>query len=216
MDESLINKLTSYPFPESNLFSGSSCAIIGNSGILLESELGSEIDSHDFIIRFAQGRVKGFETHVGSRTSLRFINIHCVAGINNNTDSIRDNLVIWSKFSLDIFKELDEVNYVATPDVDLTNVSSLYPNSKFSNISTTTKDKLYEVLEKNPTTGLIAVLLSLANFKNISCYGFDFYGSEKHHYWEDSIPQDRTVCHSLDEEKEIMYYLKNNSIINFK
>jgi hypothetical protein len=69
MDESLINKLTSYPFPESNLFSGSSCAIIGNSGILLESELGSEIDSHDFIIRFAQGRVKGFETHVGSRTS---------------------------------------------------------------------------------------------------------------------------------------------------
>nr|GEW36447.1 beta-1,6-galactosyltransferase GALT29A-like [Tanacetum cinerariifolium] len=51
-----------------------SCAVVGNSGILLKSELGGEIDGHEFVIRLNNARIGGFEKFVGSKTGLSFMN----------------------------------------------------------------------------------------------------------------------------------------------
>ena len=45
-------------------------AIVGNSPILLEKELGEEIDSHDEIIRFNDFQIEGFEEKVGTKTTM--------------------------------------------------------------------------------------------------------------------------------------------------
>lgn len=45
-----------------------SCAIVGNSGILLLEAQGQEIDSHDFVMRFNGAPTKGLE-RCGSRPS---------------------------------------------------------------------------------------------------------------------------------------------------
>ncbi|KAI3716573.1 hypothetical protein L1987_67539 [Smallanthus sonchifolius] len=50
------------------------CAVVGNSGILLKSNLGDTIDAHEFIIRLNNARNGGFERFVGSKTSLSFMN----------------------------------------------------------------------------------------------------------------------------------------------
>ncbi|KAK1411926.1 hypothetical protein QVD17_32785 [Tagetes erecta] len=50
------------------------CAVVGNSGILLKSDLGGVIDSHEFVIRLNNARTRGFEANVGSKTSLSFVN----------------------------------------------------------------------------------------------------------------------------------------------
>ena len=50
------------------------CAIVGSSGILLTHELGAEIDSHDMVFRFNSASTKGFEKHVGSKTTHRITN----------------------------------------------------------------------------------------------------------------------------------------------
>ncbi|XP_033106753.1 alpha-2,8-sialyltransferase 8B-like isoform X3 [Anneissia japonica] len=47
-----------------------SCAVIGSSGVLKGSSCGREIDAHDFVIRENMAPVKGFESDVGTRTSL--------------------------------------------------------------------------------------------------------------------------------------------------
>lgn len=53
-----------------------SCAVVGNSGILLAREHGALIDSHELVVRLnnapaGQGR---FARHVGARTGLAFLN----------------------------------------------------------------------------------------------------------------------------------------------
>ncbi|KAM3692861.1 hypothetical protein ACB098_08G119400 [Castanea mollissima] len=52
----------------------SSCAVVGNSGILLKSEYGELIDSHEFVVRLNNARTTGFERNVGSKTSVSFVN----------------------------------------------------------------------------------------------------------------------------------------------
>lgn len=50
------------------------CAVVGNGHALKGRGLGAEIDSHDVVIRFNNGLVRGYEGDAGSRTSLRLVN----------------------------------------------------------------------------------------------------------------------------------------------
>ena len=61
----------------SDILKGKTCAVVSNSGSLLEHEYGNLIDSYDVVLRANRCVVKGFETHVGSRTDIRLLNTHC-------------------------------------------------------------------------------------------------------------------------------------------
>ena len=51
-----------------------SCAIVGNGGRLRYETHGEEIDAADVVVRFNNGRTKGFERQVGRRSHFRFYN----------------------------------------------------------------------------------------------------------------------------------------------
>ncbi|XP_022755972.1 beta-1,6-galactosyltransferase GALT29A-like isoform X2 [Durio zibethinus] len=51
-----------------------SCAVVGNSGILLDSDHGKLIDGHEVVIRLNNARTENFEKNVGSKTSISFVN----------------------------------------------------------------------------------------------------------------------------------------------
>ncbi|XP_017983687.1 PREDICTED: beta-1,6-galactosyltransferase GALT29A [Theobroma cacao] len=51
-----------------------SCAVVGNSGILLSSDHGALIDGHEVVIRLNNARTERFEKNVGSKTSISFVN----------------------------------------------------------------------------------------------------------------------------------------------
>uniref|UniRef100_A0A0D9XWY7 Sialyltransferase-like protein n=1 Tax=Leersia perrieri TaxID=77586 RepID=A0A0D9XWY7_9ORYZ len=61
------------------------CAVVGNSGVLLGSGHGAQIDTHDLIIRLNNARIAGFAIDVGVKTSISFVNsniLHICAARN--------------------------------------------------------------------------------------------------------------------------------------
>ena len=51
-----------------------SCALVGNSGVLLQRDLGEQIDKHDQVFRFKLALTEGYEKHVGSWSSHEILN----------------------------------------------------------------------------------------------------------------------------------------------
>ena len=70
-----------FPYVSPNLFLSENIVIVGSSGTLRDSRLGSQIDSYDEVIRFNRAPVIGFEQDVGEKTTLRVTNNHV---FNNN------------------------------------------------------------------------------------------------------------------------------------
>ncbi|KAJ1271794.1 hypothetical protein BS78_06G153300 [Paspalum vaginatum] len=68
-----------------------SCAVVGNSGILLAREHGALIDSHDLVVRLnnapaGEGR---FARHVGAKTGLAFLNSNVLSRCTARTAGCR-------------------------------------------------------------------------------------------------------------------------------
>ncbi|XP_078658822.1 alpha-N-acetylgalactosaminide alpha-2,6-sialyltransferase 2-like isoform X2 [Branchiostoma floridae x Branchiostoma belcheri] len=60
------------------------CAVVGNSGILRGSQMGKEIDGHNFVFRVNAAITRGFEEDVGNRTSFYFHNINTMLNAQKN------------------------------------------------------------------------------------------------------------------------------------
>ncbi|XP_046530158.1 alpha-N-acetylgalactosaminide alpha-2,6-sialyltransferase 1 isoform X1 [Equus quagga] len=80
LNHSLVQKVVTRfpPVPQQQLLLASlppgssqciTCAVVGNGGILNDSRMGQEIDSHDHVFRLSGAVIKGYEQDVGTRTS---------------------------------------------------------------------------------------------------------------------------------------------------
>ncbi|KAK9526249.1 hypothetical protein VZT92_014958 [Zoarces viviparus] len=61
------------------------CAVVGNSGNLMNSRYGPLIDFQDFVIRINRGQIKGYEADVGTRTTHRVMYPESAVDIDNTT-----------------------------------------------------------------------------------------------------------------------------------
>jgi hypothetical protein len=170
----------------SDILKGKTCAVVSNSGELVNHEYGELIDSHDVVIRCNWCLIDGYEKHVGKRTDIKLITPHLARLICDYKNVSKDphfNEVFpsWSSLKIeDIIK--DEV-------VILHLMGNSYLNTVKSKLS---NNEIYSLSEFGYNdgyigTGMYAIMLAAKLFENISCFCFDFWTKSKDHYFEKPI-----------------------------
>lgn len=208
----IISRIKEMNKPRLNIKGNPSIAVIGNSGILLDNEFGKEIDSHDLIIRCNLARVKGFEKHVGSKTSIR-----CIAGksfwynLKGKMEAFDDGFI----------PNLNETLIIkATP---LNNaiqgvVKNFYSKNTIHFFTEEFINYCNSLCKSSDVTvGFCAVVLACALSTNVSIYGFNFFRENdwnKKHYFEKMTPYQQG--HNFEYEAEYFNELLNKKHIKIK
>ncbi|KAK4409072.1 Beta-1,6-galactosyltransferase GALT29A [Sesamum angolense] len=176
-----------------------SCAVVGNSGILLNKEFGKLIDSHEAVIRLNNARIASFERNVGAKTSISFVNsniLHLCArregcfchpyGMNVPTimyicqpAHFLDYLVCNSSHKAPLI--------VTDPrfDVLCTRIVKYYSLKRF--VELTGKDvgewgPAHEGANFHYSSGMQAVMLAVGICEKVSIFGYGKSASARHHY----------------------------------
>lgn len=184
-------------------------ALIGNSSKLLDNNYSKLIDSYDWVVRFNQARVKGFENHVGSKTSIRMINHHVFTGTTNQS--------FFSKYDVNFIPSVNEPLILCKYFPNFKNIAKVR-NIKvpISYVSDRIYNKAYKALnqQKTPSMGFIAIIFSLEMFEKVSIFGFELdKKNNPSHYWEETSNMMAAQYHDFNiENEEIKRLIKLNKV----
>ena len=190
------------------------CAIVGNSGTLLKSGKGRDIDAHDAVLRMNYAPTKGFEADVGSKTTYdlsnrenaRFLLKGEIGGDSRKGGhGLRPSTLLF-------FEVASPINRRAIFNPLLKKFSDkrihfLHPSfvaraqRLWFGLKSAIEAKTHAKYHDKPMSGLYAVLFSLTVCDEVDLYGFEAYTSKKtatapYHYF-DKV-QGVTTVHSFD------------------
>ncbi|KAJ1390249.1 GT29-like superfamiliy [Sesbania bispinosa] len=199
----------------------SSCAVVGNSGILLNTNYGKLIDSHEFVIRLNNARVEGFENKVGSKTNLSFVNsniLHSCGRIvragclcHSYGDHVATVMYICQvPHFMDYTvcnKSLKAPLLVTDPrfDVLCARIVKYYSLKRFVEETGKGLEEWGPVHDEaffHYSSGFQALMLGLGICEKVSMFGFGKSGSARHHYHTNQ----KAELHLHDYEAEYAFY----------
>ncbi|XP_063755380.1 CMP-N-acetylneuraminate-beta-galactosamide-alpha-2,3-sialyltransferase 1-like [Eleginops maclovinus] len=174
-----VNKLFQI-IPHSNDFTKpgpdrcTTCAVVGNSGNLKGSHYGPLIDFHDIVIRINQGPTKGYERHVGNKTTHRVMFPVSATNLDNST-----HLVLFA------FKIRDLEWLIKTFTQRKDAESGLKANKNLVMILNPAFMKYVHLnwlgrKGQYPSTGFLTLIFSLYMCDEVSLFGF---GADKKGIW---------------------------------
>uniref|UniRef100_A0A4W3JWZ6 alpha-N-acetylgalactosaminide alpha-2,6-sialyltransferase n=1 Tax=Callorhinchus milii TaxID=7868 RepID=A0A4W3JWZ6_CALMI len=139
------------------------CAVIGNGGILNNSNMGEEIDKHDYVFRVNGAIIKGYEKDVGKRTS--FYNF----ATNTMLNSLRN------------YRRL---GYTSVPKSEMYGYNLKCTFSLLYRFLSSRIAKKYPTYR--PTTGALMLLGAIHTCDQVSAYGFitKDYAKYANHYYD--------------------------------
>ena len=187
------------------------CAIVGNSSILIEKEYGQEIDDHDVVIRCNLGRTTGFEKHTGSKTTFRFIAAKSFT---------RAELLSHSEYDFNFLPSLNGEHFFIRYDAGNTMsliggmVNNYKGNNNIHYLNSDFISKCDELKNGYSSIGYISVIFATQLFENVSLYGFNFFKEEveNSHYFE-KVREGTTAGHNFDSEENIILQLQDNDTV---
>lgn len=191
VDQNLVEPLRWRSNFSQEYLTGRSCAVVGASGILRESLLGSEIDAHDVVIRFGVPplikEVSGLKTNIlllnPSAITLFDTELHSVIS-HMNPQVISLNCCVTSCYKLasSLHRKLDAWNRILTASDCRYNLRVLdLLEKKFS----------WQSSGSTPRSGILFSFPFLESCLSVDFYGFwpfktDCDGREiPYHYWND-------------------------------
>uniref|UniRef100_A0A8C9QZZ4 CMP-N-acetylneuraminate-beta-galactosamide-alpha-2,3-sialyltransferase 2 n=1 Tax=Scleropages formosus TaxID=113540 RepID=A0A8C9QZZ4_SCLFO len=163
------------------------CAVVGNSGNLLHSGYGPQIDSHSIVIRMNKATTVGFEADVGNRTTHHFMYPESAVDLGPGVHlvllpfKLRDLQWVASALSTGEIK----MTYMRVKDrVKADKDKVIVVNPAFFKY---VHEKWTEHHGRYPSTGMLAIIFALHICDEVSVFG---YGADQqgnwHHYWENN------------------------------
>tara|TARA_B100000131_G_scaffold297808_1_gene316899 strand:+ start:19 stop:693 length:675 start_codon:yes stop_codon:yes gene_type:complete len=201
-------------------------AIVGGSSSLMENNYGKEIDQYDFVIRFNRAPTKGYEKHVGSKTSLRVmgeqfflnrseqypdkkINFDYLVKNTHNT-----NILI---LCLGMIDEIQSMNKFSKSNNFFYIPTQINHKLKYNLISKFNYYKKFKFYFHNSDLSSGSLILSyLINFNlKPSVFGFDFFKNKENYsmYYSNFI--EKSIVHEFDLEKELLNEFKDKNLAHF-
>ncbi|XP_072023802.1 alpha-2,8-sialyltransferase 8B-like isoform X2 [Amphiura filiformis] len=224
------NNLHISPEPLTPLKLQRTCAIVGNSGILLNSSCGKQIDTNDMVFRSNIPTVNEFKLDVGNKRNIVTMNLvvlkQLVEAFNNKNrypkqmSNFRqyNNSIIW--FQLDL---TDEYRLLLTTLADGCKKAHISVYFAFSTVSIRTISRtIWNIPEHVPSAGLMITTAVLTFCDEISLYGFYPFSTDQHnrplqyHYFDKRIYNYTLSRHKMPLEFSILQKLHDSKIINLK
>ncbi|XP_058729718.1 beta-1,6-galactosyltransferase GALT29A-like [Vicia villosa] len=197
----------------------SSCAVVGNSGILLNRNYGSLIDAHEFVIRLNNARVDNYENKVGKKTSISFVNSNILHLCARRTGCFCHPYGANVPIVMYICQAVHFLDYtvcnashkspllVTDPrfDVLCSRIVKYYSLKRF--VEETGKGleqwgSAHDGALFHYSSGMQAVMLALGVCDKVSIFGFGKSPSAKHHYHTNQ----KVELHLHDYEAEYAFY----------
>ncbi|XP_050369472.1 beta-1,6-galactosyltransferase GALT29A [Argentina anserina] len=177
----------------------SSCAVVGNSGILLKSDHGGLIDSHEVVIRLNNAKIEGFESKVGRKTNISFVNsniLHLCARrsgcfchpYGQNVPIIMYICQPVHFFDYTVCNASHKAPLLVTDlrfDVLSARIVKYYSLKRFGEETGRPYDEwgaVHDAAMFHYSSGMQAIMLALGICDKVSVFGFGKTESAKHHY----------------------------------
>ncbi|KJF73162.1 hypothetical protein RP75_13225 [Agrobacterium arsenijevicii] len=190
--------------------------VLGNAPSVLERELGAEIDKFDVVIRVNNFRIRGFEKHIGSKTTYALISPACMESDDLKSLDPRNVFVLGANLRNDYEKIKTRLTdekrgcHVVPPAENVLN-PALY-------VDALRVDMNFDLSETQwPSTGIVAVQWARdmhGKAASIYVHGFDFYSDNRStltRYFNVTTKSDGK--HDFDREKQFMASLLNKGAI---
>lgn len=204
------------------------CAVIGNSGILLDSHCGGLIDSYDFVIRANMAPVEGYSSDVGHKTDLMLVNDETLSNIDkvlsHGPDCKRDLEILATVKSLNdtiLWYPKDTSRHIAP----LQNIAKELEARKLRlRVGYSLKD-IYSNIKwkykiwRYPSSGLYMLALAEAICQRTTVFGFfpyekDNFGRDVlRHYYERNLTNFKTWAHNFDAEYHMLLSRRDEGLI---
>ena len=184
---------------------GRRCAVVGNSGSLLDHTYGAEIDSHDAVIRFNAAPTKGYEKHVGKKTTIRVQNID-----NLGFREPRDEMLVFTARDEKTFRHFSEYQkkQFSKHGKEKTHIQRVFNPQFWCHVwDWVDRRKL------KPSSGFAGVVLALracSSKEKVSLYGFSHNATQFHYFnrlSEKVTEKEVYTYHPLAEESEAYRFL---------
>ncbi|KAK9820136.1 hypothetical protein WJX72_006496 [[Myrmecia] bisecta] len=165
------------------------CAVVGSAGLLLTQRFGREIDEHAAVIRFNLAPTKGFETHVGSKTSIRLVNRKHFGFRETMAETVLQHITL-PEVMKDFVKLLEQNASLPTYGLDMSFYEQVIDWQRV----------------QQPTNGFVGLKLALILCKKVDVYGFmrSYRGWFKYHYFDDEEPNETQYARDNQGELPII------------